>query len=116
MPRAPTARRKHLHDVSTAVDGAGGVRVFRITHAFHPDRGRDLPIIAVKQAWGESRVFYHGDDGLLTSIPLAWTDLQAVRPAVRLGQGRVPFVAADLLALQRLIRGLRNDPEGTRHA
>ena len=97
--------------MSTAIDAADDTRVFRITHAFHPHRDQRYEIVSVKVAWGEARVFYYGADGRLTSIPLAWTDLHAERPAVHLGGGRSAFVAADLLALHRLIQGLLQEGE-----
>ena len=40
-----------------------------MTHPFHPRVGRELMFVAVRQAWGEDRVFFLQDDGRLDSVP-----------------------------------------------
>jgi len=48
---------------------------FTITHPFHPLAGREFTIITYRQNWGEDRVFFHDDQGKLTSMPAQWTSI-----------------------------------------
>ena len=75
----------------------------RITHPFHPDRGRSFPFVVAKQLWGEKRVTLEYPDGTLRSLPVGWTDLAPVDPYVVISAGRSWFRVEDLMALVDLI-------------
>jgi hypothetical protein len=60
-----------------------------------------------KKNWGEDRVFFFVDDGELRSLPASWTDVDPLDPFVVVAAGRSPFRVDDLLALARLLDGLR---------
>jgi hypothetical protein len=49
--------------------------VSRVTHPFHPLRGRVFRLIEYRQAWGEYRVFFDDNSGELARLPRQWTDL-----------------------------------------
>ena len=83
--------------------------MFRVTHAFHPLRGREFPLVTLRNNWGEDRVYYHAPDGQLVSIPAAWTDVCAPDPFVLLSAGRSPFCLEDLLELARLLSVLNEE-------
>jgi hypothetical protein len=65
--------------------------------------------LAVRSAWGESRVFFYDAQGVLKALPESWTDVASPDPFVLLSHGRVHFRTADLLALAALLQGLRAD-------
>jgi hypothetical protein len=83
------------------------VPTFRVTHPFHPLRGREFGIVTVRQNWAHSFVDFHDDDQQLQSVPLAWTSPAPQDPAVLLAGGQALFRLADLLELARLLRALR---------
>lgn len=91
--------------LSTALDGRGGERTVRVTHPFHPWRGREFVFVAARRAWGEDRVLFFDGDGVQRSLPRAWTDAADVDPFVALAGRRSPFRIEDLLALACLIDG-----------
>lgn len=59
--------------------------------------------MAVRQTWGEDRVFFFGDDGTQKSLPRAWTDAADVDVFVALAAGRCPLRIVDLLILAEII-------------
>lgn len=61
--------------------------------------------VVTGKRWGEARVTVETADGTLRSLPVGWTDLLPVDPAVMVGRGRAPFRLTDLLALTDLIHG-----------
>jgi len=61
-----------------------------------------------RPCWGEDRVFFHHDDGRLTSIPAPWTSLGAVDPFVWLAAGRAYFRVEDLIAVADLVEALNH--------
>lgn len=77
-----------------------------MTHPFHPWAGREFVFVAIRQAWGEDRVFFFDEDGVQRSLPTAWTDAAAPDALAELADGRSAFRAADLLALADLLDGL----------
>ncbi len=79
-----------------------------MTHAFHPWVGREFAFVAVRQTWGEDRVFFFDDDGTQRSLPRGWTDAGDPNPFVALAGGRSPFRVDDLLVLVELLDGLRS--------
>jgi hypothetical protein len=82
-----------------------------VTHPFHPWVGREYVFVAMRQTWGEDRVFFLDEDGTLKSLPTRWTDAAAPDVFVTMAAGRSPFRAEDLLALAELIDGLRAGDE-----
>ncbi|MFC1652736.1 DUF5372 family protein [Planctomycetota bacterium] len=80
-----------------------------VTHPFHPLRGKKILIVTHKKNWGEHRVFYHQEDGRLTSIPGCWTSLYDPHPFNVISQGRSAFRFGELLELIRLIEDLRSE-------
>jgi hypothetical protein len=74
-----------------------------VTHPFHPLRGREFVFVAVRQTWGEDRVFFLGGDGIMRSLPTAWTDAAAPDVFVVMAAGRSAFRVEDLLSLATLI-------------
>ncbi len=53
--------------------------------------------------WGEERVFFHDERGLLVSLPARWTNVLAPEPLVAMGQDRSAFRVDDLLQLAELL-------------
>jgi hypothetical protein len=90
------------------------VQTVRVTHPFHPWRGREFVFLALRRTWGEDRVFFLSDDGTQRSLPRAWTDAGDPDVFVALAAGRSPFRVEDLLALaalfDRLTRGGARQP------
>jgi Family of unknown function (DUF5372) len=84
----------------------------RVTHPFHPLAGRDFEFVVHRQNWGEDRVHVHDGDGLLLSLPAAWTDVAALDPFVVIAEGRCPFTTTGLLGLADLIDRLKVQPDG----
>ncbi len=78
-----------------------------MTHPFHPWAGREFVFVAVRQNWGEDRVFFFDDDGVQRSLPRGWTDTGDVDAFVAVAAGRSALRVADLLDLVELLDGLR---------
>lgn len=79
----------------------------QVSHPFHPLSGRVFELVVRKKNWGEDRVFFFADDGELTSIPAAWTDVDPPDPFDVVSAGRSAFRVDDLVALAALLDGLR---------
>jgi len=105
LRRWPTAR--------SAPDCVSERRTFRVTHPFHPLYGRKFALVTCRHDWGEDRVYYHDDEGKLSSLPSAWTTVSAVDPFVVLAAERSPFRLPDLLELCRLLEAM-GDRQGDR--
>jgi hypothetical protein len=60
--------------------------------------------VAVRQTWGESRVFYYDDAGVLAALPTLWTDVADPDAFVVMADGRAYCRMSDLLRLAALIR------------
>lgn len=78
-----------------------------MTHPFHPWVGREFVFVAVRQTWGEDRVFFFDEDGAQRSLPRGWTDAGDVDVFVAVACGRSALRVGDLLDLADLIDGLR---------
>jgi len=78
-----------------------------VTHPFHPWHGRELLFVALRQTWGEDRVFFLDEEGMLKSLPTAWTDAAVPDVVVAVAAGRSPFRCEDLLGLAELIARAR---------
>ena len=59
--------------------------------------------MAVRQTWGEYRVFYYDDAGVLAALPTTWTDVADPDPFVAIAAGRAYCRVADLVRLATLI-------------
>ncbi|MBT2509462.1 Y4bD/Y4pK family protein [Streptomyces sp. ISL-98] len=71
----------------------------RVTHRFHPWFGKEFAFVDRRHTWDEDRVSMVGEDGAVTSLPAAWTDIDPVDPFVVMAAGRCPFRITDLLAV-----------------
>ena len=78
-----------------------------MTHPFHPWLGREFVLVAVRQTWGEDRVFFLGGEGTQCSLLRAWTDAADPDPFVALAGGRSALRVEDLLALVELLDSVR---------
>ena len=79
-----------------------------MTHPFHPWCGREFVFVAVRQTWGEDRVFFLDGDATLKSLPAAWTDATGPDVFVAVAAGRSPFRVEDLVALAELVAQTRD--------
>jgi hypothetical protein len=79
----------------------------RVTHRFHPLYGREFRFVDRRHTWEEDRVALLGDDGLVFSLPAAWTDIDPVDEFVAQADGRCPFTLASLRALAETIGVIR---------
>jgi hypothetical protein len=75
------------------------MRTFQVTHPFHPWRGREFSLVTYRVNWGEDRVFFQDERGLLVSLPARWTNVLPPEPLVAVGRGRSAFRVDDLLQL-----------------
>jgi Phage integrase family/Family of unknown function (DUF5372) len=73
--RVPRVRWREL---SIAPPASGEAQTFRVTHPFHPLRGRTFQLVDCRQTWGEDRVYFYDDSGHLARLPLQWTDVVAL--------------------------------------
>ena len=78
----------------------------RVTHPFHPLFGRQFEFVARRRNWGEDRVYYHDDEGLLRAVPAGWTTAGPQDPFVALAAGRSPFRIRDLMNLADLLEAM----------
>jgi hypothetical protein len=74
-----------------------------VRHPFHPWVGREFVFVALRQTWGEDRVFFLDEDGMLKSLPTGWTDAAAPDVFAAMAAGRSPFRVEDLLGLAELV-------------
>ena len=63
--------------------------------------------MAVRQTWGQDRVFFLDRDGVQRSLPSSWTDAALPDAFVALAAGRSPFRIEDLLTLVEFVDSLR---------
>ena len=85
-----------------------------MTHPFHPWVGREFVFVAVRQTWGEDRVFFFDEDGVQRSLPTGWTDAVASDPFIALAGGRSALRVADLVGLTELLDSLGRSSDGQR--
>jgi len=64
-------------------------------------------LVAVRQTWGEDRVFLLDGEGTQRSLPRGWTSAADPDPFVALAAGRSALRVEDLLALVGLLEGVR---------
>ena len=99
---------------SIAPPARGEAQTFRVTHPFHPLRGREFQLVDCRQTWGEDRVYFYDDSGQLARLPLQWTDVVPDDPTVEVGAGRAHFRYHDLCRLVDLLTRLDAPPAGER--
>ncbi len=78
-----------------------------MTHPFHPWAGQSFVFVALRQTWGQDRVFFYGPDGTVCSLPAGWTDAVAEDVFVSVAAGRSAFRVDDLVALAVLVETIR---------
>jgi hypothetical protein len=78
-----------------------------VTHRFHPLFGREFEFVDHRRNWGEDRVYLRDDQGVLRSLPAAWTDAVPEDAFVVMAAGRSPFRVDDLVRLADLVGRLR---------
>jgi hypothetical protein len=61
--------------------------------------------VAVRQTWGEQRVFYYDEAGALAALPTTWTDIADGDPFVAMAAGRAYCRVTDLLRLATFMSG-----------
>lgn len=81
-----------------------------MTHRFHPWFDRVFVFVAVRQTWGEDRVFFLDEDGTQRSLPVGWTDAVEPDVFVVMAAGRCAFRIEDLLGVADLV-ARTNDTE-----
>ena len=94
-----------MDTISTAPDVNDQVQYCTVTHPFHPLFGEKIQVVALKQNWGEDRVYYRETEGYITSVPTCWTSIYEPHPFNFISQGRSVFRFQELLELARLIEG-----------
>lgn len=77
-----------------------------MTHPFHPLRGQEFAFIASRLSWGQWRVQYYDECGIVRSMPASWTSVAPIDPFIEVAAGRSPLHIEDLLALAELVAGL----------
>jgi len=66
--------------------------------------------IALRQTWGEDRVFFYDGNDTVCSLPASWTDAVAEDVFVAVAAGRCALRPDDLLLLAGLIASIGSDP------
>ena len=79
--------------------------MFRVTHPFHPWFGQEFPLAAIRRVWAEERLCFVTEDGVLHSLPMAWTDFAPLDPWLAVSAGRSWFRFQDLCQLAEFVRG-----------
>jgi hypothetical protein len=71
----------------------------RVTHPFHPLRGREISAVRRVVHWGEDRVEFLDEGGGLRSISASLTDIDPIEEFRRIAGGGAAFRPSDLSAL-----------------
>lgn len=79
------------------------MRLVRITHPFHPFRGRELTCVGERYNCYGRRLLLRIDDANVCSVPPHWTDVTAPDAEILIGGSRALFRVSDLLELSRVI-------------
>ena len=83
---------------------------FRVTHPFHPLRGREFEVLDERWSWGKEWLYCSDDDGRLFAVPAQWTDRAQPDPFVVVAAGRACSRMEDLVGLAELVVALRSAP------
>ncbi|HIG28594.1 MAG TPA: hypothetical protein EYQ50_12665 [Verrucomicrobiales bacterium] len=81
-------------------------RIFKITHPFHPLKGKVLEIVTYRRNWDEDRIYFYERKNELVSVSASWTDILAPDPFVSVASGRALFRTGELKRLVALINEL----------
>ena len=81
----------------------------RITHPFHPLRGKPFELIEYRCIFAQSYVYFQDENGFLRQVPAVWTDFVPLDVFVERAAGRSPLHAASLLELTRLVEQLTKE-------
>ena len=81
-------------------------RRFKVTHPFHPLYLKEFEFIEYRKSWGHQYVDYFDHNKEVTTIPIAWTDIEGVDPFNELSKGRSAFRVAELIRLVELVGDL----------
>jgi len=65
--------------------------------------GKTLSLVTSRHNWSQKRVYYQNEAGILSSMPVEWTNLAHIDPFVIFSAGRAPFRVVDLLELSNLL-------------
>lgn len=86
----------------------------RVTHAFHPLRGQQLPCVGERYNRYGMTLLLKADDGAVYAVRPQWTDVMSPDPEIVLGEQRALFRVTDLLELVGLVDRLSgyDRPEG----
>ncbi len=109
LPISHSAPHSNLSTKSNAPDGNDQTPCCRVTHCFHPLYDKVIQIVSTKKTWGEDRVFYHQEDGRLTSIPACWTSVYDSEVFNVISDGRSDFRFKELLQLARLVDSILSE-------
>jgi hypothetical protein len=75
---------------------------FRVTHPFHPLRGREFDLLDERWSWGKHWLYCSEEDGRLFCLPSSWTDRAEADPFLVVSAGRAKVRVEDLLRLVEL--------------
>jgi hypothetical protein len=88
-------------------------RRVRVTHPFHPLVGRELEVVDERGAWGDRRVYFYDERGMLGHVPARWTSAVPEDPFVVVSAGRSWSRVEDLLRLLEVVSAGEDDGRGS---
>ena len=91
---------------STALVRDAEAHTLRVTHPFHPLYKQEFTLIRSRLAWGRWRAQYYDKEGVVRSLPAAWTNCGPVDPFLEASAGRSVLHVSDLVALCELVAGI----------
>jgi hypothetical protein len=77
-------------------------------HPFHPWFEKTYQLVHYRHSWGEDRVYFHDETGVLWSVPARWTNVVADDPFVVVAAGRSAFRITDLIQLNRMVQEIKS--------
>jgi hypothetical protein len=80
---------------------------FKITHPFHPKKGKVFYLIDRKKVWGDDRIFYVNENGQLCLIPANFTDAFEKDPFIELSNEKCVTTFDSLMSLMHIVSGLK---------
>ena len=94
---------------STAPNRTDKRRKVRITHPFHPLRGKQFELVEHKCIFAESYLFFYDPFGHLLQIPAVWTDFLKSDAFVEVAAARSALHADFLLELAELLEQVKEE-------
>jgi Family of unknown function (DUF5372) len=98
-----------FNDLAIAPGAREGNRQLRITHPFHPLKGKQFELVEYRCIFTERYVYFHDDCGQLREIPAAWTDFVKADVFVEIASSRSPLHAGTLLELADLVERMARE-------